>query len=146
MRETSSSSSNDSIQSVNSDKSTRFEDLVSEITSPGLCKNKNIDCVIACDKRDNYKDLEVIQAVLVGGCAFGKLCLHASKEPRKTLYSAITLTDSFAISFHKNDLLRMIEHKNRRILSDQMTFLKQIPSPEFALLSKKKLQNICEAL
>jgi len=27
-----------------------------------------------------------------------------------------------------------------------MNFLKNIPSPEFNLLSKKKLQNICEAL
>ena len=27
-----------------------------------------------------------------------------------------------------------------------MTFMKSIPSPDFTLLSKKKLQNLCEAL
>ena len=27
-----------------------------------------------------------------------------------------------------------------------MNFMKDIPSPEFNMLSKKKLQNICEAL
>ena len=40
----------------------------------------------------------------------------------------------------------MLEFQKRRVLADQMNFMKQIPSPEFNMLSKKKLQNICEAL
>ena len=90
--------------------------------------------------------MEVILAALVGGCNFGKLCLTPTKEPRKWLYSTIAITDTFLVSLHKNDIIKMVENQKRRVLNDQMAFLKQIPSPEFSLLSKKKLQNICEAM
>lgn len=40
----------------------------------------------------------------------------------------------------------MIENQKRRVLAYQMNFIKDIPSPEFNLLSKNKLKNICEAL
>ena len=105
-----------------------------------------IDISIACDKKEKYRDLETIFAALVSGCIFGKVCLQPTKEIRRTMYSPIALTDTYLLSFHKNDILRMVDNRKRRVLNDQMTFLKQIPSPEFALLSKKKLQNICDAL
>ncbi len=40
----------------------------------------------------------------------------------------------------------MIENQRRRVLNEQMMFLKQIPSPEFSILSKNKLRNVCESL
>ena len=83
---------------------------------------------------------------LVDGCIFGKLCLYPSKEARKCFYSAIAVTDCFLVSLHKNDIYRMVENQKKRILNDQMTFLKAIPSPQFTILSKKKLQSLCEAL
>jgi len=42
-----------------------------------------LDIAIARDKTNDYKALEVILPCLVNGCNFGKLCLYASKEPRK---------------------------------------------------------------
>ena len=62
------------------------------------------------------------------------------------MYNTTALTDTFLISLHKNDIFKIIENQRRRILSDQMNFLKEIPSLEFHLISKKKLQSICEAL
>ena len=90
--------------------------------------------------------METIISAIVNGCIFGKLCLQSSKEPRTWLYNTVTLTDTFCVSLHKNDIYRMLENQKRRELAVQMTFMKDIPSPAFNLLSKKKLQAICEAL
>ena len=90
--------------------------------------------------------MEIIISAIVNGCIFGKLCLQTSKDPRTWLYNTITLTDTFLVSLHKNDIYRMLENQKRRELAIQMSFMKEIPSPEFTLLSKKKLQAICEAL
>ena len=98
------------------------------------------------DTYNNHATLETILSAIVNGCILGKLCLSNSKEPRTWLYNAITLTDSFVVSLHKNDILKMIENYKRRILNDQMNFMKSIPSPDFTLLSKKKLTLLCEAL
>jgi len=75
------------------------------------------DIPMARDKYNNHDTLETIISVLVNGCIFGKLCLSNSKEPRTWLYNAITLTDSFVISLHKNDIIKMIENQKRRILN-----------------------------
>ena len=80
----------------------------------------------------------VIQAI-VSGCVFGKLCLYPSKDQRKWLYNAITLTDTFVVRIHRQDVFKMVDNQKRRILLEQMNFIKQIPSPDFTLLSKKKL-------
>lgn len=40
----------------------------------------------------------------------------------------------------------MIEKQKKRILDISMKFMKDIPSPEFSLLPKRKLQSVCEAL
>lgn len=55
------------------------------------------------------------------------------------MYNTIALTDTFLVSINKNDIFKMVENQRRRILTDQMNFLKAIPSPEFNLIGKKKL-------
>ena len=114
--------------------------------SPGLRMATDYDIPLTRDKFNNNECLETIISAIVNGCVFGKLCLAYAKEPRTWQYNSITLTDSFVVSFHKNDIFKMIETRKRRILNDQMNFMKSIPSPEFVLLSKKKLQTLCEAL
>ena len=123
-----------------------IEDLLADSMSPGLRLQVDYDMPMLRDKLNNQECLETTICAIVNGCNFGKLCLQFSKEPRTWLYNVVTLTDSFLVSLHKNDIIKMIEAQKRRILNDQMTFMKSIPSPDFTLLSKKKLQNLCEAL
>ena len=91
------------------------------------------------DKAEGHASLETIVSAIVNGCVFGKLCLYPSKDQRKWLYNAITLTDTFVVRIHRQDVLKMVDNQKRRILLEQMNFIKQIPSPDFTLLSKKKL-------
>ena len=122
------------------------DEVLNSATSPGLLAADGFDIQLLRDKQDDFALLETVISAVVNGCVFGKLCLSNSKEPRTWLYNAIALTDTFIVSLNKNDVFKMVENQRRRILNDQMNFLKLIPSPEFTLLSKKKLQNICEAL
>ena len=114
--------------------------------SPGTRGAQMFDLPLIRDKDNNYEPLETVMCALISGCYFGRQCLTQSKDPRKWIYNTIAITDTFMVSLHKNDILKMVENQKRRILNDQMNFFKQIPSPEFKLLSKKKLQNICEVL
>ena len=104
---------------------------------------EDIDIPLIRDKENDMEELETIISAIVSGCIFGKLCLQPSKEPRKWLYSTISIDETIVVSFHKQDILRMIENHNRRVLNEQMTFMKAIPSPDFNLISRKKLENIC---
>ena len=132
--------------STDSEYEFHIEDLLADSMSPGLRMRTDYDMPQLRDQTNNFECLETIISAIVNGCNFGKLCLHHSKEPRTWLYNAVTLTDSFVVSLHKNDIIKMIEGQKRRILNDQMMFMKSIPTPDFNLLSKKKLQNLCEAL
>ena len=62
------------------------------------------------------------------------------------MYNTIALTDTFLVSLNKNDIFKMVENQRRRILTDQMNFLRAIPTPEFSMIGKKKLQNVCDSL
>ena len=95
---------------------------------------------------NNMATMETIISAIASGCIFGKLCLQPCKEPRKWLYSSISIDETIIVSLHKTEILRMIENHNRRILNEQMTFMKSIPNPDFNLISRKKLENICQAL
>lgn len=100
------------------DQDFRIEDVLNDTMSPGLKMAKGYDMPLLRDKYRNFACLETIMSAIVNGCAFGKLCLVHSKEPRTWLYSAVTLTDSFLVSMHKNDIFKMLENHRRRILND----------------------------
>ena len=119
-------------------RSLNVEDLLQNSQSPGLFAASGFDVPILREKQ-NFGVMETIITAIVNGCIFGKLCLTGSKEPRTWLYSTVALTDTFLVSFNKNDVFKMVENQRRRVLQDQMNFFKNIPSPEFTLLSKKKL-------
>lgn len=86
-----------------------IEDVLNDTMSPGLRLAKGYDMPLLRDKYNNHNCLETIVSAIVNGCIFGKLCLANSKEPRTWLYNVITLTDSFLVSLHKNDIIKMIE-------------------------------------
>lgn len=95
--------------SSESDYELQLEDLLSDSMSPGLRMQVDYDMPMLRDKHDAYKCLETTISAIVNGCNFGRLCLQYSKEPRTWLYNATTLTDSFLVSLHKNDIIKMIE-------------------------------------
>ena len=94
-----------------------IEDLIND-ESPGMRMAGGYDVPLLRDKYNNHEPVETIISAIVNGCLFGKLCLSSSKEPRTQLYNAITLTDSFVVSLHRNDIIKMIENYKRRILND----------------------------
>ena len=87
-----------------------FEATLRNQESPGLKMVNNVDIPLMRDVTKNYEDLEVVLAALIQGCIFGKQCIYPSKEPRKCFYSAIAITDCFLVSFHKNDIFKMIDN------------------------------------
>ena len=95
---------------------------------------------------DNHESLEIIISALVNGCVLGKMCLQNSMEKRKWMYNTIALTDSFIISIGKEDIFRAIDKNKKRIMDKQVDFLRDIPQPDFSVLSKKKLSVICDNL
>ena len=62
------------------------------------------------------------------------------------MYSTTALQDSFIVSIGKEDIFRAIEKNKKRIMDKQVDFLRDIPQPDFSVLSKKKLSVICENL
>ena len=46
------------------------------------------------------------------------MCFTYSKDPRKWSYSAITIADSFIISLHREDILKVIDNQKKRVLND----------------------------
>ena len=67
-------------------------------------------------------------------------------EKRKWMYNTIALTDTFLVSIGKDDIFRAIDKNRKRIMDGQVDFLRDIPQPDFSVLSKKKLSVICENL
>ena len=96
----------------------QFEDLIYKAESPGLRTAAKYDFPIARDKTNNYDRLEAVMCALINGCNFGKLCLvpTSTKEPRKWLYNAIAITDSFLVSFNKKDIFKMVENQRLNVL------------------------------
>ena len=88
---------------------------------------------------DNHESLEIIISALVNGCVLGKMCLQNSMEKRKWMYNTIALTDSFIMSIGKEDIFRAIDKNKKRIMDKQVDFLRDIPQPDFSVLSKRKL-------
>ena len=87
-----------------------LEDLV-QPTSPGLRENEgSYDFPLMRDKHNNYECLETVISAIVNGCAFGKLCLQNSKEPRTWMYNMIALTDTFVVAINKNDIYKMVDN------------------------------------
>ena len=88
-----------------------IEDVLRSTDSPGFqMKQGGYDLPLIRDKQNNHTCMEIIVSAIVNGCIFGKLCLQSSKEPRTWLYNTITLTDTFMVSLHKNDIYRMLEN------------------------------------
>ena len=77
--------------------------------SPGL-KAANYDVPLIRDKGEGHPSLETIVSAIVNGCVFGKLCLYPSKDQRKWLYNAITLTDTFVVRIHRQDVFKMVDN------------------------------------
>jgi len=77
-----------------------------------------IDVPLIRDKHNNLASMEKIVTVLTNGCIFGKLCISNSDAKRTWLYNGVVLQDSFIVSLHKSDILKMIENRKRRILND----------------------------
>ena len=50
------------------------------------------------------------------------------------------------MSIGKEDIFRSIERNKKRIMDKQVDFLRDIPQPDFSVLSKKKLSVICDNL
>lgn len=103
----------------------RIEDLVyNNSVSPGLGAPYGYELPLYREKASGFKDMETVVTVIVSGCIFGKMNLQTSTEPRRWMYNAISLTDAFIVSLSKNDILKMLELQRKRILNDQMNFLK----------------------
>ena len=98
------------------------------------------------DKQNKFAAMETLFGSIINGCAMGQMCFSYSKDPRTWAYSSITIADSYIISLHRDDILKVIDNQKKRVLNDQMTFLRAIPSPEFNLLSRTMLIKICDQL
>ena len=139
-------SDSESLDSYFERRELNVDDAINNNVSPGLYAAQGFDIPLYRDKQNDFESLETIISAIVAGCCFGKLCLQPAKDGRFWMYNTIALTDTFLVSMNKNDIFKMVENQRRRILTDQMNFLKAIPSPEFNVISKKKLQNICDSL
>ena len=126
----------------------RIEDILNPSDTPGLRKNiANFDIPLRRQKNsENHDSIEIVISALVNGCVLGKLVLANSLEKRKWMYSTTALQDSFIVSIGKEDIFRAIEKNKKRIMDKQVDFLRDIPQPDFSVLSKKKLSVICENL
>ena len=122
----------------------QFDEL--EVSSPVKWPLNTFDVPLYRDKLKKFAPMETLFGSIITGCAMGQMCFSYSKDPRKWSYSAITIADSFIISLHREDILKVIDNQKKRVLNDQMTFLRAIPSPEFNLLSRTMLIKICDQL
>ena len=85
------------------------DSLFDAARSPGL-KAANYDVPLIRDKGEGHPSLETIVSAIVNGCVFGKLCLYPSKDQRKWLYNAVTLTDTFVVRIHRQDVFKMVDN------------------------------------
>ena len=92
------------------DNELTIESLINDTTSPGIRAIANYDVPLIRDKGEGHESLETIVSAIVNGCIFGKLCLFPSKDQRKWLYNAVTLTDCFVVRIHSQDVFKMVDN------------------------------------
>ena len=122
------------------DREMRIEDIINLNNIQGRGSIANFDIPLRRYKNsENHDSIEIIISALVSGCVMGKLALQNSLEKRKWMYSTTALQNSFIVSINKEDIFRTIERNRKRIMDKQVDFLRDIPQPDFSLLSKKRL-------